>query len=327
VKALLEDTFRQDDIFLLSTVYLGVTADMAKDVKELNYGYNNNLSYDSCYQGLSPFTVIGVSLATASKRRRYADRFSRTSNLTLAKVTTAETSPEALPTEYHCLVNLLKRYMEFLKYIVGERSSHYVEVLRIAAELDGRQYIFESLDQRQIASLIWQIFMDARRFFTMGINIQGALPQSLLRMTYNKVAAGIVQTHLNVPYADLLGQDSGEGPYSEDRGGGLRTSASPMESRTFRHVPSSIKAILRGARSKYPSLTVAELMAAHKEPLQYAQVKLGPNGSCLDFLCFGACKNAPCSYKHAANAAVPAARAEAVAPKLGDAYNAYDVAH
>jgi hypothetical protein len=100
-----------------------------------------------------------------------------------------------------------------------------------------------------------------------------------------------------------------------------------MESRTFRHVPPSIKAILHGARSKYPSLTVAELMAAHEPPLQYAQVKLGPSGSCLDFLCFGACKNTRCSYKHAATAAVPAARAEAVAPKLSDAYNAYDAAH
>jgi hypothetical protein len=44
-------------------------ADMAKDVKELNFGYNNDVAYDSCHRGLSPFAVIGVSMATASKRR------------------------------------------------------------------------------------------------------------------------------------------------------------------------------------------------------------------------------------------------------------------
>jgi hypothetical protein len=326
IKALLEDTFRPDDMYSLNAVYLGVTSDMAKDVKELNFGYNNDMSYDSCHRGISPFTVIGVSMATASRRQRHADRFSRTNNLTLAEVATAETTPDALPIEYHGLVNLMKRYVEFLRHVVGERCGHYVEVLRIAAELNGRQYIFENLDQRQIASLIWQIFMDARRFFTLGIDVRGALPQSLLRTTYNEVAAGIVQAHLNVPYAQLMGQDSGEASHSEEASGS-RTSTPQRESRTFRHVPPSIKTILRGARSKYPTLTVAELMAAHDPPLKYDQVKLGPSGSCLDFLVFGLCKNALCSYKHAATASIQTVRAETVAPRLAEAYTAYDAAH
>jgi hypothetical protein len=330
VQALLEDTFRPMDSFSLSAVHLGVTTDMAKDIKELNFGYSNDISYDTSHRGISPFTVIGVSMIMASKRRRHADRFTRTSNLTLAEVTMAETTPDALPTEYHGLINLLRRYVEFLKHVVGERCLHYIEVLRIAAELNTRQFIFETLDARQIASLLWQIFMDARRFFSAGTDVRGTLPQSLLRTLYNEVAAGIVQTHLNVPYASLMGQGTGEASYSNEHEGG--TGAAPpvreaREARSFRHVPPPIKAILQGARSKYPSLTIAELMAAHEPPLQYAQVKLGPSGSCLDFLCFGLCKNARCSYKHGATAAVPAARAAAIAPKLGAAYAAYDAAH
>jgi hypothetical protein len=146
VRALLEDTFRPDDQFSLVSVHLGVTADMAKDLKELNFGYNNDLSYDTSHRGISPFAVIGVSMATASKRRRQADRFTRTSNLTLAEVALAETVPDALPADYHGLVNLLRRYVEFLRHIVGERSGHYTEVRRIAAEMNARQYIFENLD-------------------------------------------------------------------------------------------------------------------------------------------------------------------------------------
>jgi hypothetical protein len=67
-----------------------------------------------------------------------------------------------------------------------------------------------------------------------------------------------------------------------------------------------------------------ELMAAHSPPLQYAQIKLGPSGSCLDYLCFGSCINSRCSYKHAANASVPTAQAEGIAPKLGAVYSVYD---
>jgi hypothetical protein len=50
-------------------------------------------------------------------------------------------------------------------------------------------------------------------------------------------------------------------------------------------------------------------------------------GPVFTFLCFGACKNVHCSYKHVANAAVQMVWAEAVAPKLGNAYKAYDAAH
>jgi hypothetical protein len=46
-------------------------------------------------------------MAVASKRRRHADQFLHTSNLTLSKVAQSETTPDALPTEYHGLVNLL----------------------------------------------------------------------------------------------------------------------------------------------------------------------------------------------------------------------------
>jgi hypothetical protein len=100
------------------------------------------------------------------------------------------------------MVNLLRQYTMFLHHLVGDRSGHYVEVRRIAAELNNHQHIFEALDTRQIALLLRQIFMDACRFFLVGINVRGNLPQSLLlQATYNKVAEGIIKAHLNVPYA------------------------------------------------------------------------------------------------------------------------------
>jgi hypothetical protein len=39
------------------------------------------------------------------------------------------------------------------------------------AKLISRQFVFETLDARQIASLLWQIFIDAHRFFSTGINV------------------------------------------------------------------------------------------------------------------------------------------------------------
>jgi hypothetical protein len=107
VKALLGDVFQPDDIYSLAAVHIHVTADLAKDVKELNFGYNHDLTYDNCHRGLSPFAMIGVSMATASKRRRHKDRFSPTSTLMLAEVASSETTPNAIPSEYHDMINLL----------------------------------------------------------------------------------------------------------------------------------------------------------------------------------------------------------------------------
>jgi hypothetical protein len=79
VKALLEDMFRPDDMYSLNAVYLGFTADMAKDVKELNFGFNNDMLYDSCHRGISPFTVMGCPW-----QRQVSDNGMRTTSQGLA---------------------------------------------------------------------------------------------------------------------------------------------------------------------------------------------------------------------------------------------------
>jgi hypothetical protein len=232
----------------------------------------------------------------------------------------ADTVPDPIPTEYHRAVYLLRRYVTLLHQTVGDRCGHHVEVRQIAAVLNNNQHVFEALDARQIASLLWQIFIDARRFFSAGMDIR-----NLLRTTFNEVSAGIVQAHLNVPYVALLGQDPGEASFSRESGEASKERATTGP-RNFWHVPPAIKMILQGARSKYPTLTVADLMSAHQPPLQYAQVKLGPAGSCLDFMCFGSCKNRRCSYKHPTTASIASNLATTIAPKLGAAYTAYDAA-
>jgi hypothetical protein len=83
-------------------------------------------------------------------------------------------------------------------------------VRRIAAEIMFQQHIFENLEAKQIASLLWQIFKDACRFFSTGVDGRCNLPQSLLMKTYNTVATGNVQVYLNVPYSQLVGQDPSE---------------------------------------------------------------------------------------------------------------------
>jgi hypothetical protein len=69
--------------------------------------------------------MIGVSMATASKQN----------NLTLAEVTMADTTPDPIPTGYHGVINLLRRYAGLLQHVVGGRCEHHFMVRQITAEL------------------------------------------------------------------------------------------------------------------------------------------------------------------------------------------------
>ena len=82
--------------------------------------------------------MSGVAMHTERKRRKYGDRFSRNSTRTLAEVALAETTPGAIPSEYHSMISLLKRYVELLRLVFGPRCGHYELVLRITAEVNAR---------------------------------------------------------------------------------------------------------------------------------------------------------------------------------------------
>jgi hypothetical protein len=49
VKALLEDIFRPIDDFSLAAVQINETDELAKDIKNINLGYNNDMSYKCCH--------------------------------------------------------------------------------------------------------------------------------------------------------------------------------------------------------------------------------------------------------------------------------------
>jgi hypothetical protein len=114
----------EDDSF--NAIQILVTEEMAKDFKDLNFGFNGDTSYSSCHQGISPFMVILVTLAQASQRRRLADRYKRVgTNLTLADVAGSETTPDATPKTYWELMDVLKCYCFLLQRMFGARCNHF----------------------------------------------------------------------------------------------------------------------------------------------------------------------------------------------------------
>jgi hypothetical protein len=104
----------KDDMF--NAIQVLVLEDMAKDFKNLNFGYNGDAGYSTCHHGMSPFMVILVLMAQASQRQRAAKRYARVgTNLILSDMTGSEMVPDATPRSYCKLMDVLKCHCFFLQ--------------------------------------------------------------------------------------------------------------------------------------------------------------------------------------------------------------------
>eukprot|EP00978_Attheya_sp_CCMP212_P037528 scaffold177948_cov71-Attheya_sp.AAC.1 len=104
--------------------YLWWPRDMVSDLKALNFGFGGDMSYATCHQGNSPFTVAAVSQESTSYQRRIQERTKRSTHLSLNAdaASLEESSPGACPTSYDGLICLLDINKLFIIYNVYTSS-------------------------------------------------------------------------------------------------------------------------------------------------------------------------------------------------------------
>jgi hypothetical protein len=273
--------------------------------------------------------VVPISFQAESARRRRAQRLSSATHTPVADLEAYESAgPDPLPTNYHGLIHLMRRYIALLKVVAGVKSHHYIQVLRIAQELVNNVE-FQEVSARQIASLVWQVFLDSRRFFSAGISANGELPMSRLGYFISQLRAGLLDEYANVPYKELVSTSTPIVPAGAPARSRTETSGRPdrqqnsTEPKVFRGVPREVSEAMPDALNQFPNLTMSDIMAATDPPTTYQQIRLGQNGSCLDFLALGRCKSRTCRYKHENDAVVHTQQLTRSVPKIAAAFARY----
>jgi hypothetical protein len=324
VRALLEDILRpQGDMSALSTVVVHVTDNLARDVKELNFGYQNDRTYETCHRGLSTFTVVNVSMSTMSSRSRKADRLKRATFLTPADVGGGDSFPDPIPIRYINAMELLKRYIHLLDAIVGKKCHHRQMVFEITHEMLQHAHVFEGLTPRHIASLLWQVFLDARRFFSDAVDHHGVLPMSNLQLLLSIVRSGDISVHSSMPFTLFSGESNGDPNSAYKTSGPAKGGATSSTHQEYASVPAKFVQLLGDARTRYPGIQTTTIPGANKPAIPYKDIRLGPIGACLDFLMFGKCMSPSCSYKHNKTSMVEAKHVDAAYPRVQKAWEAY----
>lgn len=293
-----------------------ISSEMAKDVKDLAFGYGGDLSYETCHRGLSPFAVIAVSMEQQSKRKRQQELARRATTVSVSDIQALETEPGQCPHGYSGLMEVLRRYASLLVILVGQYATHYIEIRQVIQTLRRMTAVYESMPPQDVAQILWAIFIDARRYF----NHKGpSLPTSSLSvMTVWLQTCSINQT-VNCPTARLLGFNHTPqarlppyAPTPTQISGSVISDLSSIPPTGFppgsvpfpndAPVPELISA-MRPFHTDFPSVDMSSLMS-HTNT-SYGSVSIGTPGTCLDHVYFGECRNAACSYKHSPVRATP----------------------
>jgi hypothetical protein len=302
-----------------------VSPELVADIKDCKYGLGWDTSYKNCHRGLSPFAVPHMSLHHQQERHAYQDRLGKASATTMGDIEKGESTPNAIPGDYHGLLQVLSSYLKLLTTIVGSRSAHTREVVSIRRKLRTRMDLYANIGHRKILYLLWAIFLDARDFFSKEVQPGEPLPESQLRYTTNFIGVGRIPTDIMGVPVDQFGIER-----PQQQGANVSTGNSKSSQDLFRpadyvphqntEVPDDISVLTDPLMAKFPKAT-AEALMSHAN-LKYEDIRVGNKGACLNFNLLGICKDPNCSYRHT-KANPTDERIKLVKHKLAPAINSY----
>jgi hypothetical protein len=309
-----------------------VSAELARDMKDLKFGWGNENTYDTCHRGISPFAVLQVSVEQQNKRRKVQERANRATHLSTEDVRSMEADPGYCPGSYYGMLNLIKRYIRLLTVFFGPGCGHLLEVQGVYQMLADKSAVYETMTGDLIAETLWQIFIDARAFFS---TTGPTLPESQLFQLRSSISMCTLRATMNCPVDRLLGrqaesatvvsQQSSVGSRgSRGSGGGgstMSTLSGPSTGSSVttpfvdgrrknpKPVPEIVN-IMQVFREANPNVDMQTLMRSQK--LLMSDIGIGGRGQCLDFNYFGQCVKENCSYHHDAAHVSPGKRKDIV---------------
>ena len=297
-------------------VRIYVSAELVRDMKDLKFGWANENTYDTCHRGISPFAVLQVSMEVQNKRRKIQERADRATYLSTDDVRSMEAEPGACPHGYYGMLNLIRRYIRMLTVLFGPGCVHLLEVQGVYQVLSDKAGVYETMSGELVAETLWQIFIDAREYFSQ---TGPELPVSQLFALRDSIRSCTLKETINCPVDRLLGrlspsvalvsQTTSGGGSRGSRVSGGGSSLSTLTARASaaggtvvggkRTNPAPIPeivTIMSAFREKMPGVDMVTLMRSQK--LLMADIGIGGRGQCMDFMYFGECVRSGCTYSH-----------------------------
>jgi hypothetical protein len=321
VRAAMEAEYRETTLSpeIPSSVFL--STQLVSDVKDVNFGWQQNQAYASCHRGVSPFAVPHTSIESHSALRDLEEDAERATTTTLADVRAARTGPPACPNGYYSFLQMLGAYIKLLIMMFGAHCGHLAHVLRIHQIFHSGAAMYQRVSSVQVAHVLWSVFIDARTYFSTPHDIMGNPPESRLKYIVGLMEAGSLPTPMGTPLLSMFGNGDGPpnplttgGQTGAQQGGGTQTPANSGPPWMNHEVDPKIAAATAEAHRCSPTVNFRMVAMATSPPRPQLSTMQLCRGGCFDYHFFGRCDAKNCSWKH--NGRVNDTKVEAVLVKM-----------
>jgi hypothetical protein len=199
VRDAMESEYRTTTMVSEFPISVFLSTQLVNGVKDLKLGWQGSNAYDSCHRGISPFSVPHSSIEAHQRLRASEEDAEQATTTTIADVRATRTKPPPCPTDYYGLLQMLCAYIKLLMMLFGNRCEHMANVTTIYFLIRDKMAIFERMEKKHVAHLLWSIFVDARAYFNTPFDEMGNPPVSSLDWLIGGMRSGAV--HARHPFA------------------------------------------------------------------------------------------------------------------------------
>ena len=282
-----------------------ITPKIVLAAKRLNFSANNDMTFDGCSNGITPFATPWRT-ADANNNDLADDRYFSEATLKspteiIQHTTGAKFEP---PQSLQGLARVLTNYVCLLEIMFGDWCPHMEWVLRLRDALNSHERLLETrITPVLMINLLWRVHQDSRQFFVGCERWEDGkpLPRSTLRATVEALVDDVhISTTLTCPVTNFLGMRTQSLKSDRwDPGGTGKAAASGAKQPTKNpSIPPICAPAVRELNNLYPSLILASFLRRSNVP--YSRFVIGSKGDCTNFALLGRCSES-CSYKHVAH--------------------------
>ena len=300
VRVALEQEYRETVLASEFPSSVFFSTQLVSDVKDIKFGWQDSQAYASCHRGVSPFALPHTSIESHQALRALEEDAAMATSTTISDMRASRTGPPPCPTDYYGLLQLLCSYIKLLMMLFGANCDHLIQVSAIYFLVKERVAMFQLMTKEQVAHLLWAVFIDARTYFSSAHDQMGNPPVSRLDWLVSAMRGGSLPSTMGTPLLSMFG-NTRDGPRNPLLGTGTQN-GSRSEAGGPPYTNSQVHAKIAEATAEAMRCSSTVNFRAVSATAAAPKPQLGSlslfRGGCFDYLFFGKCTAARCTYKH-----------------------------
>lgn len=139
---------------------------LVRHITNLDLGFGLQNTHATCHEGMSPWAIIQLEESEAQEKDDEDKACEEADQKSISDIRRNKKGPPAFTPTCENLVHMLTLCTVLLEVLFGKQCKHLVETTQILDKFQYRYCGSRKCSKLTIVSILWQIFLDSRRFFS-----------------------------------------------------------------------------------------------------------------------------------------------------------------